>query len=120
MKREWVPLRGELVSNMITIVAKKIGLIRQNGLNRYHVHAHEFRDLFKSLCTLSGVDPIASEFFLGHEIDKLGYDKSPKYDKEWFRNEYRKVVPKLNILSNPQVGLRLSSALCSAIPLSSL
>lgn len=101
MKREWVPLRGELVSNMITIVAKKIGLIKRNGLNRYHVHAHEFRDLFKSLCTLSGVNPIASEFFLGHEIDKLGYDKSPQYDEEWFRNEYRKVEPKLNILSNP-------------------
>ena len=61
---------------------------------------HEFRDLFKSLCTLNGVNQVASEFFLGHSIDKLGYGKSPQYDEEWFRQEYMKVKPVLNVLSN--------------------
>jgi hypothetical protein len=84
---------------MITRVAKKIGLIKQNGLRRYHIHAHEFRDLFKSLCTLNGVSGVASEFFLGHKLDKTGYDKSPEYDVEWFRREYSKVEPQLNLLS---------------------
>jgi hypothetical protein len=95
----WVPVTERLVGNMITKVAKRTGLVKPSDLDRYHVHAHEFRDVFKSLCTLNGVNPIASEFFLGHSIDKLGYDKSPEYDVEWFRREYRKVEPQLNVLS---------------------
>ena len=97
-----VPVTGRLVSNMIRKTARKTGLIGKNELGRYHIHAHEFRDLFKSMCTLTGVNRVASEFFLGHSIDKLGYDKSPQYDEEWFRKEYSKVEPKLNILTNPQ------------------
>lgn len=30
----------------------------------------------------------------------MGYDKSPEYDEMWFRNEYLKVEPVLNLLSN--------------------
>lgn len=100
MKRKYVPLTGRLLSNMLTKIAKRLKLVEPNGLNRYHIHLHEFRDLFKSLCTLHGVNVIASEFFLGHTIDKLGYDKSPQYDVEFFKNEYLKVEPALNILSN--------------------
>jgi len=98
-KKTWVPLNNVNVSAMITRVAKKIGLVKQNGLRRYHIHAHEFRDLFKSLCTLNGVSGVASEFFLGHKLDKMGYDKSPEYDVEWFRRQYCKVEPQLNLIS---------------------
>lgn len=100
--RTWVPARSALIGNAITKAAKKTGLIEENGLDRYHIHAHEVRDLFKSLCTLSGVNHVASELFLGHTVDKLGYDKSPQYNEEWFRNEYRKVEPQLNVLSSPK------------------
>ena len=103
--RTWVPIRPALIGNAITKAAKKAGLIKENGLGRYHIHAHEVRDLFKSLCTLSGVNQVASELFLGHVVDKLGYDKSPAYDEQWFRNEYRKVEPLLNVVSNPK-GLK--------------
>ena len=99
--KRYVPLTGRTLSDMVRQIAKKIGLIKPDQLKRYHVHAHEFRDLFKSLCTLCGVSSVASEFFLGHGIDKLGYDKSPQYDEAWFRREYVKVESKLNILSNP-------------------
>jgi len=92
-RRKWVPVRGKQIGEMITKISKRIGLIKPNGLGRYRIHAHEFRDLFKSLCTLSGVNQVASEFFLGHSIDRLGYDKSPEYDEEWFRKEYMKVEP---------------------------
>ncbi|MEM2905724.1 MAG: hypothetical protein QW057_04125 [Candidatus Bathyarchaeia archaeon] len=97
----WVPVTGRLIADMITKVAKRAGLIRPSSLGRYRIHAHEFRDLFKSLCTLRGVSPVASEYFLGHSIDRLGYDKSPEYDEEWFRHEYLKVEPQLNLISNP-------------------
>ena len=100
-RSKYVPVTGRQLADTIRKIAKRIGLIGDNSLGRYHIHAHEFRDLFKSLCTLSGVNPVASEFFLGHKIDKLGYDKSPEYDVEWFKREYMKVEPKLNVISNP-------------------
>jgi integrase len=103
---KWVPVTPAQIGSNVTAVAKKAGLITNNGANssanRYHIHAHEFRDLFKSVCQLNGVKPVASEYFLGHSIDKLGYDKSPEYDLEFFRKEYRKVEPFLNVISNPQ------------------
>lgn len=99
---KWVPVTSPRIGSAITKAAKRTGLIKENGLGRYHIHAHEVRDLFKSLCTLSGVNQVASELFLGHVVDKLGYDKSPEYDEQWFRNEYRKVEPLLNVISNPR------------------
>jgi len=36
------------------------------------------------------------------KMPKLGYDKSPQYDEEWFRQEYMKVKPMINVLSNPE------------------
>jgi hypothetical protein len=51
------------------------------------------------------VNQVTSEFFLGHTIDKLGYDKSPRYDEEWFKREYMKVEPYLNLISNPHGDL---------------
>jgi len=102
---KWVPVTSPRIGSAITKAAKRTGLVKENGLQRYHIHAHEVRDLFKSLCTLSGVNQVASELFLGHVVDKLGYDKSPEYDEEWFRNEYRKVEPHINVISNPK-GLK--------------
>ena len=99
VKRKYVPLTGRLLSNMLTKIAKRLELIKENGVNRYHIHLHEFRDLFKSICTLRGVHVVASEFFLGHVIDKLGYDKSPKYDEEFFKNEYKKIEGDLNVIT---------------------
>ena len=44
---------------------------------RYRFHCHELRDTLKSACSVSGVARAVSEYILGHNIDKLGYDKSP-------------------------------------------
>jgi len=78
---------------------KKSGIIPRDAKPPYDLHPHELRDVFKSMCTLAGVKAIASEFFLGHSIDKLGYDKSPDYDEDFFKNEYLKVELKLNLWS---------------------
>jgi len=97
--RTWVPVRPEQVGSTVTDTAMRATLIAKGpyGLaNRYRVHAHEFRDLVKSVCDLNGVE-VASEWFLGHDIDRLGYKKSPWYDAEFFRNEYKKVEPILNL-----------------------
>jgi len=72
-------------------------LIEEKRRTRYGYHIHEMRDFFKSMCTLAGVSNIASEYWLGHDIDKLGYDKSPQYDEKFFEREYLKVEPKLRV-----------------------
>lgn len=100
-KRMWAALTGNLVGDMMVRVGRKAGLVKRSELGRYCIRPHGFRGLFKSLCTIRGVTPAASEFFLGHKIGKLGYGRSPQYDEELLRREYSKVEPELNILSNP-------------------
>lgn len=60
---------------------------------------HKLRHAFRSICTVCGVSKIASEWFLGHKIDY--YDKSPDLDVEFFRKEYEKAEPQINLFSNP-------------------
>ena len=81
---------------------KRLGLIETKGPsrgNRYGKNLHEMRDLFRSRWRPSGVDVEVAEFFMGHDIDRLGYDKSPKLYPEWFEDQYRKAEPWLNIVS---------------------
>ncbi|HID43804.1 MAG TPA: hypothetical protein EYP30_08570 [Archaeoglobaceae archaeon] len=101
LKGSWVPLTGRVLQNQINKTAKKIGLIKPNGLNRYHIFLHEVRDCFKTQCTERGVNKTASEFFLGHQVDKYGYDKA-YHNEKWTKSEYMKVEPVLNIVSNPE------------------
>lgn len=58
---------------------------------RYHIHAHELRDLFKLQYKPCGVDKDAPEFFLGREIDCSHYDKTHIYHEKWYRGEYCKL-----------------------------
>jgi Skp family chaperone for outer membrane proteins len=92
------PAKITIQHNLIHAM-KKAGVVPPNAKGPYDLHVHELRDMFKSMCTLSGVNRVASEFFLGHTIDRLGYDKSPKYDEDFFKREYSKVEPKLNLWS---------------------
>ena len=82
---------------------KRLGLARAEGKphrgTRYGKNPHELRSLFRSRWRLTGCDVEVAEFFMGHDIDKLGYDKSPKLSPEWFRMQYIKAEPWLNIMS---------------------
>lgn len=95
-RRVSAPAIVTIQGNMIRCL-KKAGLVPKGAKGPFNLHCHELRDIFKSMCTLAGVNRVASEFFLGHSIDKLGYDKSPDYDVEFFKNEYLKVEPRLNL-----------------------
>jgi hypothetical protein len=80
---------------------RKIGLVsREKGKdNRTGKNPHELRDVFRSRWRLSGVDVEIAEFLLGHDIDKLGYDKSPHYFPDWFEEQYELAMPYLNIMT---------------------
>ena len=107
----WVPVTADLIGNMITKVSMRTKLIRkgENGAaNRYHVHGHELRDLYRTLCDLHGVKHVAAEFQMGHSISS--YRKAHLYDVGYYRREYQKVEPFLNIISNP-TGLKSPEAM---------
>ena len=62
----------------------------QGARNRYAWHSHEVRDTIRTLAR-GKADQAVAEFIIGHSIDKLGYDKSPRNDPEYFRGEYLKL-----------------------------
>jgi hypothetical protein len=66
---------------------------------RYPFHSHEVRDMLKTLGHNLGLKD-ECEFFLGHEIDKLKYDKHPFDYPDYWRNLYSKMALFLNVVSN--------------------
>jgi len=109
LKTELTPVSTNTIGKTVTTLIKKLELVteppegKRSSRTRYYFHGHELRDCFKSLCTPAGVNKVASEFFIGHDIDKLGYDKSPHdpHHFDFYRNEYRKVTRSVDVLSNP-------------------
>ncbi|MGA2238071.1 MAG: hypothetical protein ABSG74_02550 [Candidatus Bathyarchaeia archaeon] len=98
----YVPVTGELIIKQITKIAMRIHLITKGThgpANRYHVHEHEFRDLFRTLCDMHGVKHVGAEFMMGHSIDS--YRKAHLYNIDFYRDEYKKIEPYLNVISNP-------------------
>ncbi len=70
---------------------------------RYRMRTHELRDLFKTewhrASAVFGVDLHAADFFMGHTVDALMYDKLMR-DKVFALDQYQKAMPMLNILSD--------------------
>ncbi len=73
---------------------------------RYPFHSHEVRDTLVTLGRRAGVDMAVVNFFVGHDIDHYGYDKSPFDDPEHFRGQYARLSPFLNIISGKEVALK--------------
>ncbi len=73
---------------------------------RYPFHSHEVRDTIVTLCRRVGVDKAVGDFFVGHCIDKAGYEKSPRDDPEHFRGEYSKIAKYLNLVTGRETAIR--------------
>jgi hypothetical protein len=85
--------------------ARRIGLIPKKEGKRgckYGFNPHEMRDIAKSLlhtkAKADGFDMDCCEFWLGHTVDPLGYDKFYN-DAEYVRKHYLIAEKYLNILS---------------------
>ena len=68
---------------------------------RYNTRIHALRKFFKTACSISGVDRMASEAMLGHSLTKFGVESV--YDfcitkLDWLRDEYFKVLPAVTFL----------------------
>jgi hypothetical protein len=85
-------------------LVKRVGLAREKQPGegseyRTGKHFHEIRDTFKtraSFCTL--VPDKWSEFFMGHTIDSLGYNKAMK-NEGFMKAQYINLEPYLNLMS---------------------
>jgi integrase len=81
---------------------RRLGLAAQRNTdprNRTGKSVHELRDSFRTLWSFSKAAAHVGEYLMGHTIDDLGYDKSPKNEK-FVRAEYEKAVKYLNLLSS--------------------
>jgi hypothetical protein len=65
---------------------------------RYGKNPHELRDLFRTRWERSGVKGLAAEYFMGHVVDPLDYNKAYR-DEEYTRALYLEAEPWLNLLS---------------------
>lgn len=78
----------------------------KGAARRYPFHSHECRDTLVTLGRRAKVDMAVVNFFVGHSIDRFGYDKSPWDEPEHFREEYSKVGRYLNIVSGREEQIR--------------
>ena len=103
-----VPVLRDTYRDNIRQLTRRIGLIPKQESHargvRYGYNPNEIRDVARSVsrkATSSGFDIICAEFWMGHTIDPLGYDKLQKLEPEWSAEQYRLLEPHFNIISNP-------------------
>jgi len=67
--------------------------------NRYGKNVHELRDVFRTLWEKSSGKGAAAEYFMGHTVDPLEYNKAYS-DEEYSREQYLEALPYLQIMSS--------------------
>jgi hypothetical protein len=83
------PVSSQAIGDIVRESSFKSGVQQKvPGMKRFRIHGHEFRDCFKTTARIAGMDTAVAEFFIGHNIDSLGYDKSPWVYPEHFRAQY--------------------------------
>ncbi len=65
---------------------------------RYGKNLHELRDTFRTRWEKSGASSTAAEYFMGHNVDPLEYNKAFR-DEDYAAGQYLEAEPWLNVLS---------------------
>ena len=109
------PIEPEYVTKLFRIYGVRAGvnLVPQASLpnykgasRRYPFHSHECRDTLVTIGRRVGVDMAVVNFFVGHSIDRFGYDKSPWDDPEHFGDQYSRLAKYLNVISGREEQIR--------------
>ena len=115
LQKSGLPIRARFVSNMFKKagIAAGVNIVPEGKMERYKGarrkypwHSHEVRDTLVTLGRKAGIDIEVVNFFVGHNIDRYGYDKSPWDDPETFKGEYHKLAKHLNIISGREVQIK--------------
>jgi len=96
------PLAKAAIQTVWIRRARRLGLIPpqpQEMWARYGFNVHELRDCWRTLLAKSDVKADACEFWMGHVVDPLGYNKIGM-DEETMRAEYLKGEPFINLFSS--------------------
>jgi hypothetical protein len=105
------PIRAHYVTNLFEFYGTRAGVnvapeervpMYKGARRRYPFRSHEVRDTLVTLGRRARVDIEVVNFFVGHDIDRYGYDKSPWDDVEHFSEQYSKLAPYLNIVSQKE------------------
>jgi len=81
---------------------KALGYFEGGGnRSRSGMGPHECRDLFRSQWEKSPSKGSVAEFLMQHEVDPNEYNQAHR-DKTWVWREYRRAMPKLNLLSSSE------------------
>ncbi|MCJ7506203.1 hypothetical protein MUP05_07030 [Candidatus Bathyarchaeota archaeon] len=84
---------------------KRLKLIKEpskDSATRYGLNLHEFRDLGRSTLEKAigeGFNPLSAEFWMGHTVDPLQYNKLWKLDPQYNLKQFKIAEKYLNILS---------------------
>lgn len=96
----FTPLSGKGFYSYFTRKMEQLGFIQRdrNGTpgSRYNKNPHQIRSLFRTQWSKSRVNPDVGEYFMGHVVDSLDYNKVAD-DTEYRIAEYRKAVPYLDL-----------------------
>lgn len=105
------PLTEEAMRTYWTRKLKRLGLVEPGEPGdkgaRYGKNLHEVRDVFRSMWEKTPAKGSVAEFMMGHQIDPLEYNKAMR-DESWTLGEYRKALPRLNILSSDRAFGKVS------------
>ncbi len=94
------PLSHKGLYNYFHRKMEQLGFIQRdkNGTpgSRYNKNPHQIRSLFRTQWSKSRVNPDVGEYFMGHVVDSLDYNRVHD-DREYRIAEYRKAVPYLDL-----------------------
>ena len=94
------PLTKDSVEKQILRALTTKGVIKRDGSARWRseFHPHALRHLFKTECAHVGINPVISEFWMGHDKGiEYAYNHQHELHPEDFVQTYKKVEPYLSI-----------------------
>ena len=113
---EMRPLQASYVTRLFRNAGERAGVnipppkgdvpAGKEAKRRYPFSAHEVRDTAITFARTAGVPTEVVNFFAGHNIDALGYDKSPRNDPEHFRAMYSRLARFLNPVTGATLKIK--------------
>ena len=101
-----------LLRSVFQTLALRAGLKKNRNQTKIGVTIHEFRDVARSTLQLAkrdGFDETCAEFWMGHKIDPLGYNKFTALSPEYVTENYRIAEAYLNIMSGSTITSELTA-----------